>query len=77
MLVSWTDDAGVTHTGDDQGKAYKRHLASRKDKPTEAEGGPVVKTLVTESGDQVSETTEVVITPDVESATTDRPKRTR
>lgn len=28
MIVTWTDDAGHTHTGDEHGREYKRHRAA-------------------------------------------------
>ncbi|MFJ1454690.1 hypothetical protein [Nocardia sp. N2S4-5] len=74
MIVSWKDDAGVTHTGDDQGKAYKRHRAARKGEATPAEGGAVVKTVEVDARPPVTEATEQSAEAD---AATDRPKRTR
>ncbi|NEW40782.1 hypothetical protein GV794_01930 [Nocardia cyriacigeorgica] len=40
MIVSWKDESGVTHWGDDKSKAYKRHLES---KPAEVDKPAVVK----------------------------------
>lgn len=39
MIVNWTDGKGRTHTGDDQGKEYLRHLAARDGMPGLAKGG--------------------------------------
>ncbi|MBF6515522.1 hypothetical protein IU421_14715 [Nocardia cyriacigeorgica] len=34
--MSWKDEAGATHWGDDNSKAYKKHLQAKADaKPTE------------------------------------------
>ena len=41
MLVSWTDKDGRNHTGDKDGRAYKRHLAAQAKaaaKPSEPVG---------------------------------------
>lgn len=29
MIVTWTDDNGITHTGSAEGRAYKRHKAEQ------------------------------------------------
>ncbi|WP_171048448.1 hypothetical protein [Nocardia cyriacigeorgica] len=47
MIVSWKDEDGATHWGDDTSKAYKKHLqAQAAAKPAEAksvEAKPVVE----------------------------------
>ncbi|WP_280389310.1 hypothetical protein [Nocardia wallacei] len=77
MIVSWTDDNGVTHTGDDQGKAYKQHLATRR--KADAQPGEPVGTV---QGGLVRTIPDVAPTAETEAAepadtATDRPKRTR
>jgi hypothetical protein len=46
MIVSWKDEAGVAHFGDDKSKAYKQHLENKPDEKPEkpAAAKPVVVT---------------------------------
>ncbi|WP_280201257.1 hypothetical protein [Nocardia cyriacigeorgica] len=47
MIVSWKDENGATHWGDDNSKAYKKHLQAKADaKPTEAKPTEVKPAVV-------------------------------